>query len=106
MRLRRSRWGRAGGGEFRRKNSVPATREVIWKDLFTVPLARPAAVEWHAASKVAAGVVTIDAAVKDAAAKKVEYQLNDAKYAPMEKDENGIWSSSIPTPELTPGEQR
>ncbi|MDB5322041.1 MAG: WD40-like repeat [Phycisphaerales bacterium] len=106
IKVKRRTLGKPSGSEILRDKSIPATTEVVWKDLFTVPLTRPAAVNWHAASEVEAGVVRITASVKDPGMKKIEYQLNGAKYAPMERDEDGIWSSSIPTPELTPGEQQ
>jgi outer membrane protein assembly factor BamB len=104
--VKRRTLGKPSGNEILRDKSVPATSSVVWKDLMTVPLARPNPVNWHAASKVEAGILTITADVKEPAMKKVEYQLNDAKYAPMQKGEDGIWISAIPTPELTPGQQR
>jgi outer membrane protein assembly factor BamB len=106
LKVKRRTLGKPSGNEILRDKSVPATSDVLWKDLMTVPLARPTAVDWHASSNVEAGVLTISAAVRDPAMQKVEYQLNGSNYAAMEKGGDGTWYSSIPTPELTPGQQR
>src|SRR5256885_16576598 len=90
LKIKRRTLGQPTGSEIIRDKSVPATNNVVWKDLMTVPLARPNPVNWHAASKVEAGIVTITADVKDPAMQKAEYQLNNAQYAPMETDDVGI----------------
>jgi outer membrane protein assembly factor BamB len=106
MKVRRRTLGRPSGDEIIRDKSVPETSHVVWKDLFTIPLARPAKVAWRAWSKEEAGVVTINATVQTPGVKVVEYQLNGSKPSAMTKGEEGTWTATIPTTELTPGEQQ
>jgi hypothetical protein len=106
MKVKRRTLGRPSGDEILRDKSIPATENVVWKDLVTIPLARPAKVEWKAWSKADAGVVRINAAVQTPGVKTVEFQLNGSKPAAMLKDDDGTWTAAIPTPELTPGEQQ
>jgi outer membrane protein assembly factor BamB len=106
MKVKRRHLGKAAGGnEILRDKSVPQGQKIVWTDLLTIPLAKKHPLNWNATSKVDADAAVVTATVSDPNLRKVEYQLNGARYAEMAKQGGDTYTASIPASSLTPGQQ-
>ncbi|HEY7117455.1 MAG TPA: PQQ-binding-like beta-propeller repeat protein [Tepidisphaeraceae bacterium] len=106
IKVKRRTLGKPGGDEIVRDKSVPGATNVQWRELMTVPLAKPAPYRLRIGFRNEQGATQIVGIPQGREA--VEYQLNGSTYAPMSASDmfdDDAKYAAIPNPELMPGEQ-
>jgi outer membrane protein assembly factor BamB len=97
--VKRRTLGKPGGNEIVRDKSIPATKEVVWKELMTIPLVKRPAPAWPIKQDRTPTAVrlTFDS---DVASAKIDLRLDGEKFLPAANAHEGFVSTS----RLTPGE--